>query len=517
MFACGKSTICRRGATLLSAVAVCLVISYSALTQAQQFPVKIGSSGPLQSDTQREVLPYIEITGDGMYKHLEAITGFSRQSRDDGDLLWGRRAGSKYEKMTADYVASKFEEYGLEQVHQEPVVSDQNQWIPRENKLVLIGGSSSAAPSEDRLLGTVFTPFAAIPTPEGGLEAPIVDIGKGEPADLEGRDLSGKIVLMHVYPEWGAERHAGQEILPKILDEQKPLAVIMGIHQRGDPAIRYAVSGGTGSEKGTWANLSGSDATYLQQVIADSGEASPPRVRLTVQGDLQAGITSQNTYGFLPGRTDEYIIFVAHTDGWFEGATDNGSGVSALLGLAEHYSKSRKARRRRHMFFVATTGADADSIGVKSLIKDHPEFIYTTSLTVNLEQMGSVSPPEGSGYGDPYVETKHTMYVPSGHPLLDGIIKKSSRLFSLTASKRPRARYWGDMGPFDSVYMAMLSLIQESDDAFYWSKSEEDTLDKVKPGGLERAARALAKSVDEANKLTHSQITIPMSEAEMTR
>ena len=73
------------------------------------------------------------------------------------------------------------------------------------------------------------------------------------------------------------------------------------------------------------------------------------------------------------------------------------------------------------------------------------------------------------------------------------------------------------MAPFDPLYMAMLSLIQSADNAFYWYHSEEDSLDKVRPGGLERAARALAKAVDEANHLTFAQITTPFSEAEMIR
>ncbi len=61
-------------------------------------------------------------------------------------------------------------------------------------------------------------------------------------------------------------------------------------------------------------------------------------------------------WGTLPGATDETIYVLAHRDGWFEAAGDNASGVATMLGLAEHFAKIPRSRRRRTIIFIGTDG-----------------------------------------------------------------------------------------------------------------------------------------------------------------
>jgi len=58
-------------------------------------------------------------------------------------------------------------------------------------------------------------------------------------------------------------------------------------------------------------------------------------------------------WGSLPGTTDESIVIVAHRDGWFEGANDNGTGVATMLGLAEYFAKIPQAQRSGPFFSSA--------------------------------------------------------------------------------------------------------------------------------------------------------------------
>ena len=41
----------------------------------------------------------------------------------------------------------------------------------------------------------------------------------------------------------------------------------------------------------------------------------------------------------LKGMSEEEIFLGAHTDGYFEGAMDNASGIAVGLEMAEYYSK----------------------------------------------------------------------------------------------------------------------------------------------------------------------------------
>ena len=49
-------------------------------------------------------------------------------------------------------------------------------------------------------------------------------------------------------------------------------------------------------------------------------------------------------------------MIVAHRDGWFEGANDNGTGVATMIGLAEYFAKVPEGAAPRTITFIGTTG-----------------------------------------------------------------------------------------------------------------------------------------------------------------
>ncbi len=72
-------------------------------------------------------------------------------------------------------------------------------------------------------------------------------------------------------------------------------------------------------------------------------------IRINNQNTYIEDYTTQNVIGYLPGKTDEWIVFTAHYDGMgmygdvhFPGANDNGSGTSMVLDLARHFSTGKK-------------------------------------------------------------------------------------------------------------------------------------------------------------------------------
>ena len=449
---------------------------------------------------------YADLQGPDLHRYLQDITGFSRLGREDGHLLWGRVSGSRYDKLAADYIKGKFEEFGMDRVWQEPVPNGRPQWFPSEMELTLVGGSSPAAPRQDHAFTSAFASNRSRTTPPGGLVAPVVDIGGGSPEEIAGIDLTDKIALLRVYPPWGVFRHEGQQILPRLIREKRPLAVIMAIHQRGNPNMKYSINGGRGSEAAVWLNLSGADAAYLERVIEESGPSSPPRVRMKIQGDLREGMVSQNTYGLLRGTSEEFIILTAHVDGWFEAATDNASGLSVLMGLARHFARKNAEERGRNMLFVATAGHHTGSVGVRSIIEDHPDIIAKTVMVVNVEHMASLSPPEGVGFEGPYVETPATIFAPNAGGSPVRLFKEALERRGVNHLAEVSTIYTGDMSPFRQIDMPMICLLQSARDALYWYHSDGDTPDKIDPAGLERCARAFATFLDAIDGLSREEL-----------
>src|SRR5207253_5361810 len=105
------------------------------------------------------------------------------------------------------------------------------------------------------------------------------------------------------------------------------------------------------------------DGYAMRDLIGRSGDRAPRvRIRLDV-GQVPNGKTAL-VWGTLPGATDETMYVMAHRDGWFDAATDNASGVATMLGLAEHFAKTPRERRRRTIVFVGLDGHHNDSGGV---------------------------------------------------------------------------------------------------------------------------------------------------------
>ena len=91
------------------------------------------------------------------------------------------------------------------------------------------------------------------------------------------------------------------------------------------------------------------DGHAVEELIAAAnGAGVRTHLRWNVQHhpDLKEDIV----IGKLPGMTDENIVMIAHVDGYFDGAIDDGAGTAALLGTAEYFAaRSSRRRSRWHM------------------------------------------------------------------------------------------------------------------------------------------------------------------------
>jgi hypothetical protein len=93
--------------------------------------------------------------------------------------------------------------------------------------------------------------------------------------------------------------------------------------------------------------------------VADATDVVGHQVRLRVMGG-PAPTTAHNVVGVRrpPAGVDRYVVLLAHADGWFQAAADNGAGAAAVLRAAELLAE------RSTGVGVAIALVDAEEIGL---------------------------------------------------------------------------------------------------------------------------------------------------------
>lgn len=116
-------------------------------------------------------------------------------------------------------------------------------------------------------------------------------------------------------------------------------------------------------------------------------------IELDIEGEYLEHYPTQNVVGYLPGETDQYIVFTAHYDGfgsYGEGnynaaAEDNGSGTAMVMDLARHYMQGKKPHYS--VAFMLFSGEEVGLMGSKYYVS-HPEFpLNKIKLVINLDMV----------------------------------------------------------------------------------------------------------------------------------
>jgi hypothetical protein len=94
----------------------------------------------------------------------------------------------------------------------------------------------------------------------------------------------------------------------------------------------------------------------------------------------------------LPGMTDEKVVMIAHTDGLFEGATDDGAGVAALIETANYFVEQPKEKRRRTMYFIALPDHHSGDSGGRWMHENFKTMFPNTAVLMNAEHIAAKAP-----------------------------------------------------------------------------------------------------------------------------
>lgn len=130
--------------------------------------------------------------------------------------------------------------------------------------------------------------------------------------------------------------------------------------------------------------------TFLDTVIANKEQ-----LLISVKNEFIPAYTCKNLAGFIKGKkSDSLLVYSAHydhlgmlgTDAMFPGASDNASGVSMILYLAEYFSKHKPPC---NMAFILFSGEEAGLMGSEYFTK-HPMFdLKKIKFLTNIDIMGN--------------------------------------------------------------------------------------------------------------------------------
>lgn len=431
---------------------------------------------------------YGRIDGVQLKRWVDTITAVSRKSRDDGERFWGRIAGTKYDQMTEQIVEDAFKQFGLQNVRR--------QWFelppqrfPTAWGMTAMGGGRTIE------LKTVQPARESAAAPKNGMELEPVWVGLGTEADFKGRDVKGKLVVIQAMPTPGAiNNSAGWNGANERATKKGAAALLVSLAVPGNFQYQMWVRGGDIPS----FSIGTQDLNALRELMEKEATV---KVKLTLDVDVRSGLRDASVWGELPGTTDENIIIMAHHDAYFEGALDNASGMSVMLGLAEYFSKIPASERRRTIRFVTTSGHHAGSLGTKWMSDNRSTFLAKTALIINCEHVSVTQTyPWGANLRKSNQTDARRWWVYGSDKLAD-VILNAYRTFGVAVYHEMEPNASGDMGQVSKD--APSTQLIESPNFYH---SDQDRPDVVPAAGIEAVARAFAKIVDGVNRLDRKDI-----------
>jgi aminopeptidase YwaD len=326
-----------------------------------------------------------EISGDAAYAHIRHNSQFHRP-RGGSDGLW----------KVAQYYEEKAREYGLTDVALiKQAYGTVRPWNAKFADLWIEG------PRPQRIASTIQHPLhlADFSRP-ANVTADLIDIGGGTAAELEGKDVRGKIVL--TYGSIGSVMQS----------------VVIGRGAAGIawyPSPWYEGSGTDGSgfnmpDQIRWTSvpsgaIDGKEPTFafvlsLRQGVELRNRLASSTTPLRVRAVVEAGFTSTEgeqpwqvmVEGFIRGREPgltQDIMLTGHIQEGMQSANDDASGTANVLEIARALNKliaeGKLPRPRRNMRFWWITEISSQ----RQYFADNPEAHRRMWVNVNQDMVGA--------------------------------------------------------------------------------------------------------------------------------
>jgi hypothetical protein len=325
-----------------------------------------------------------EISGDAAYDHIRFMTQFHRP-RGGSNNLW----------TVAQYHEQKARQYGLTEVTLIKQASSTRPWNASFADLWIDGSEP------ERIASTIQSAahLADFSRP-ADVRAELIDIGGGSPAELAGKELTGKIVLT---------TGSLNAVMAEAVGTRGALGIVW-YPSPYNPPNGIDGSGVSRPDQIRWASVSsgpvaGKEPTFAFVLSTRQGVAlrnrvlaapAPIRVHALVRSEF-ASLHGAEPWqvmveGFIRGTdpaAGQDVVLTSHMQEGPVEANDDASGTASMLeigrALTRLIGEGRLPRPRRNIRFWWTTEISSE----RQYFADHPEEIRKIWVNVNQDMVGA--------------------------------------------------------------------------------------------------------------------------------
>lgn len=296
------------------------------------------------------------------------------------EKLGYRPAGSKAEFLTGEMLKDEMQKLGLSDVCKNAVTVDG--WEFKNAELTF---ETKEGKRHTTLLGAYQTDFVT----DGEQAFSLMYLGKGTEADYEGKDVTGKLVLVDINQrdEWWINYPVYQAHL-------KGAAAVIAVQCGGYGEVDAKALNAqdiAGPEDAPAFSISREDAALLRELLDGEKEAT---VWLKADSRVKRDCTTYNISGCIPGKHPERMVLLsAHYDSYFSGFQDDNTAVAMMFGIAKTLIESGFKPNNTIVFCamaaeewgVVDSNFDWSTGAYEQIFTAHPEWVGKVIADLNFE------------------------------------------------------------------------------------------------------------------------------------
>ena len=378
------------------------------------------------------------------------------------DEVGGRVTGSPAMESAAAWAVAAFRQAGVDDVRTEkytiPVA-----WAEGATRLEVL----APVPFPVRLVSVGWSP----PTPAGGIEADVVDIGDGGEAAFAARGASTKDAILLVHSEllrtwddlFNEYLHA-PGIIDRAVRSGAAAILWMGTRERG-LLYRHQNTLLGELDRLPQAIVAREEAERLARFLAAGQRV---RVRLVMPNRVGGPVEQQNVVAEIRGREKpaEFVLLGAHLDSWElgTGALDNGCNAALVIEAARAIAATG-LRPRRSLRFVLFSGEEQGMLGSWAYVRAHRGEMDAAVAAVFFD--------EGTG--------RVTGYSLGGRRDIEASLREALKSVDSWGATRHTPDAFIGTDNFDFLIEGVPTLVANQEEANYIANyhASSDTFDKV--------------------------------------
>ncbi len=286
---------------------------------------------------------------------------------------WTRNSGTAEERAAFAYVQQTLDGYGMDtHLLEHPALIS----YPLAATLATLNRDGQET-IQFECLGTAYSRGVE------ALDAPLVDIGFGTPADYSAQSVAGKIVLVNGLATPGAvyaAEQAGAVGQIFINDDHRHYMIVSTIWGTPTPSSAQRIPS-TPSVSVTQAD---------GQTLRDLAAAGEVRVRLSSQVFMDWQQTPILIAELKGQQSEDFVLFSGHLDSWEVGAMDNGSANATMMEVGRLLAQEKEQLHRGLRLAFWSGHSHGRYSGSTWYVDNHWEELYDHCVAhVNVDSTGA--------------------------------------------------------------------------------------------------------------------------------